>query len=287
VLNQNHEKLLWLLVALYAVLSVTCALPSAVAITGTLSIIATIARLIFAFMHGSRRLGLRQIITMFIIACVVSWSYESLSIATGFPFGHYVYTAELGPKLGTVPWMIMPSYFGVCYLSWVLAHILLDQFDRQIDSRSIVTVPVIAAFIMVMWDMSIDPASSTFKHEWIWRDGGSYFGVPFSNFLGWFLCVYTIFQIWAIYLVRTKRDTTIAEDQTKAGWYLPIAIYGGIFLGPITAAALATDGTVTDASGQVWPLKALYESLGLVSLVTMLFVICLSFIKVRNNDHLK
>jgi hypothetical protein len=52
------------------------------------------------------------------------------------------------------------------------------------------------------------------------------------------------------------------------------------------AAALSAHGTVTDASSQIWPLKALYESLALVAMFTMLFVICLAFFKVRSNSNL-
>ena len=285
--SKNREVFLWLLVVISGALSVFGALPVAVGFGGKFGIIDTIARVLFALMHGSRRLGWRRLGVMLAITCIVSWCYESLSIATGFPFGHYVYTSALGPKLGTVPLLIMPAYFGVCYLSWLLAHVLLDKFDRQIDSRSIFAIPVIASFIMVMWDMSIDPASSTIKHEWIWHDGGSYFGVPFSNFLGWFLCVYTIFQLWAIYLMRTKQVENCSADHRKSGWYLPIAFYGTIFLESIVAAALAPDGSVTDASSQVWPLKALYETLGLVSIFTMLFVTCLAFFKVRKSANLQ
>ncbi len=285
--NKTNELILWLLVALSVTLSVLAAMPSTASIAGSLSIVGTLARLIFALIHGSQRLGWRKLSVLLLITCVVSWCYESMSIATGFPFGNYVYTAELGPKLGTVPVMIMPAYFGVCYLAWVLAHVLLDKFDRQIDSSSLFTIPVISAFIMVMWDMSIDPASSTVKHEWIWQDGGSYFGVPFSNFLGWFLCVYTVFQLWAIYLIRAKQAEHCSLDDYKSSWYLSIALYGSIFLQPIMAAALMAGGTVTDAGSQIWPLKALYESLGLVSMFTMLFVVCLAFFKVRSNASLK
>jgi uncharacterized membrane protein len=278
--------MLWLLVAISVVLSVLSAVPSAASIAGTLSIVATLARVLFAFIHGSQRLGWRKLGTMFAITCVVSWCYESLSIATGFPFGHYEYTSELGPKLGTVPVMIMPAYFGVCYLSWVLAHILLDKFDRQIDLHSLFAIPIISAFIMVMWDMSIDPSSSTVRHEWIWQDGGSYFGVPFSNFLGWYLCVFTIFQFWAIYLMRSAPTQNCPADKCKSSWYLPIAFYGTIFLGSIATAALAVDGSVTDAASQVWSVIALKRSLGLVSIFSMLFVTCLAFFKIRNNSNL-
>lgn len=284
--NKNSELILWILVIFSAALSIVGVMPSASAYVAHLGILATLARLVFASIHGSQRFGWRNLGVMFLIACVVSWCYELLSIATGFPFGHYVYTSELGPKLGQVPLMIMPAYFGVCYLSWVIAHVLLDKFDRAIDSRLIFAIPVIASFVMVMWDMSIDPLASTLKHEWIWRDGGSYFGVPFSNFLGWFLCVFTIFEFWALYIMRTKSLPSSSADQNKSDWYLPIAFYGVIFLGSIATAITATNGSVTDAASQVWSVKALNQTLGLVSIFSMLFVTCLAFFKVKNNDSL-
>ena len=285
--DKNRELILWVLILISAAFSIFGATPAAVNFAGKMSVIGTVARLLFALIHGSHRLGWRKLGIMFGLTCIVSWCYESLSIATGFPFGHYVYSSELGYKLGTVPVLIMPAYFGVCYLSWVLAHILLDQFDSKIDSKSIIALPIIASFIMVMWDMSIDPLSSTVKHEWIWTNGGSYFGVPFSNFLGWFLCVYTVFQLWALFLVRTKQPDNCSVDNFRSGWYPPIAFYGVIFLGSIAAVFFAPNGTVADASSQSWSLKALYETLGLVSIFTMLFVTCLAFFKVQRNPKLK
>jgi uncharacterized membrane protein len=42
----------------------------------------------------------------FFLTFVISWSYETSSMLTGFPFGHYVYTDKLGPKLWLVPLLI-------------------------------------------------------------------------------------------------------------------------------------------------------------------------------------
>jgi putative membrane protein len=44
----------------------------------------------FAIVHGIRRYGWRHLVVFFIVTFVVSWGYETLSILTGFPFGHYV-----------------------------------------------------------------------------------------------------------------------------------------------------------------------------------------------------
>ena len=86
--------------------------------------------------------------------------------------------------------------------------------------------------------------------------------------------------------MRAKQAENCASDGNKSWWYLPIAFYGAIFLGTITGVVFAPSGTVTDASSQVWPLKALYETLGLVSMFTMFFVTCLAFFKVQNSTNL-
>ena len=100
-----------------------------------------------------------------------------MSILTGFPFGHYVYTDKFGPKLWLVPLLIMPAYFSMGYIAWTIGHILLDRFDDRLAGAEVVLVPALASFVMVMWDLCIDPGSSTIAGAWIWRDGGSYFGV--------------------------------------------------------------------------------------------------------------
>lgn len=87
--------------------------------------------------------------------------------------------------------------------------------------------------------------------------------------------------------MRAKPIKSCVADEKKSSWYLPIAFYGTIFLGSIAIAALAGDGSITDASSQVWSVKALSRSLGLVSIFSMLFVTCLAFFKVRNNDNLR
>ncbi len=146
---------------------------------------------------------------------------ESSSIATGFPFGNYHYTENLGPKLGTVPLLIRPAYFAMCYVSWSLAHIMLDKFDHRADALQRFAVPVIAAFIMVMWDLSMDPSRSTLSRAWIWHDGGSYFGVPFVNFMGWYFTVYLIFQILALVLQKQQpqRDPLTNGDDRRETWH--------------------------------------------------------------------
>lgn len=289
------SRLLWALPALYALCAVWLAFgPTLKASTATAAVdfivlIGTIVvPTLFAVLHGARRLGGRTMIIFFLIAFAVSWTYESLSITTGFPFGNYYYTGVMGFKIGLVPLMIMFSYFAMCYVSWTLAHILLDKFNAKPDALLRFPVPLVASFIMVMWDMSMDPARSTLRHAWIWQDGGGYFGVPFSNFMGWFLCVYTIFQLLALYLVRTSGAGGAKDsDGVKAHWHQATAMYGAVFVEFIAFALFSPGGTMVDATGQVWGIRDMHETLGLVAIFTMLFVTCLAFFKVRASEKLQ
>jgi len=186
---------------------------------------------LFVLLHGPRQIGWRQVAVLLVLAFAISWSYETASIATGFPFGHYHYSDLLGPKLGTVPFLIMPAYYVVAYISWHLGLILLDRFsDRRRDALATWFLPVIASFIMVMWDMSMDPVRSTSGGAWIWEQGGGYFGVPFSNFMGWLLCVWTVFQLYALYLRIAKPTAPVASnaEDCRMNWYQVVGIWSGL-----------------------------------------------------------
>lgn len=161
-----------------------------------------ISTVLFATIHGTIRYGKKNMLMFFLISFVVGWSYENLSIVTGFPFGDYHYTDFLGFKLLYVPLAIMPAYFGTAYLSWTIAQVLLDEFKKKLFGGSMFFIPFIASFIMVMWDVVFDTNASTINHAWNWENGGGFFGVPVSNFMGWFLCVFTIYLIFAFYLKK-------------------------------------------------------------------------------------
>jgi len=39
---------------------------------------------------------------------------------------------------------------------------------------------------MLAWDLSIDPFMAHVYPCWVWKNPGPYYGIPFSNFAGWF-----------------------------------------------------------------------------------------------------
>lgn len=275
-------QILWLIIAIYAF---AVLLPPLVPkLESPLNAaINTAALCAFALIHASLRYRIRDIAVFVVVCLVVSNCMENLSIMTGFPFGHYYYSDALGPKLFLVPVLIGPAYFGTGYVAWALANVFLDGADRRKDWLSAVGLPVVAAFIMASWDFCLDPTAATIGKQWIWQNGGGYFGVPYSNFLGWIFTVYIVYQIFALYL--SKQDPASVRTVTdKAYWYqvacllLVIALhFQADFIG-------LPDKTVTDATGRVWQTGDIYTTGALASIYTLIFASVLGFIKIARTE---
>lgn len=287
--DKLRNQILWGIIALFALFNALKPVLLDGPFDALIPLISILAPVGFVLLHGQRQIGWTRLLVFFVIAFIVSWCYESLSIKTGFPFGYYHYTDKLGPKLGDVPLLIMPAYYAICYVSWHLAHVVLDKFDHTTNWLQSWVVPVLAGFIMVMWDMSMDPARSTLAGSWIWHDGGGYFGVPFENFMGWFLCVWTIFQLYAFYLRRRGGSVATSDkaDDFRNHWHQITALYGALLFDFWSMAILATNVVLIDQAGQSWNSRDMYESLALVSIFSMLFVAVLCFVKVQASQRLR
>jgi uncharacterized membrane protein len=223
---------------------------------------------LFGLLHGAATYGWRGILFFLVVCLGVSNAFENLSILTGFPFGWYHYSDVLGPKLFLVPLLIGPSYFGVGYLSWTLARAILGDDDIRLAGLQSFATPAIASFIMVSWDLTIDPMMSTINANWVWHNGGSYFGVPVSNFLGWYLTVYVFFQCFALYARR--RFATPAN--VPGYWATPLLAYTSIIIAPILGLLLGTETAtpLMDPVGHPWLKQDIRSVAALVCLFTAL-----------------
>jgi uncharacterized membrane protein len=139
------------------------------------------------FFHSYANLKLTTATKFFLIAATISFIWEFIGVTTGVPFGNYSYTTSLSPALGPVP-LFIP-------LLWcALGYFCMEASDYYI----------MASALMVSLDLSFDPVFSSSLHLWTWQSQGQYFGVPLSNFFGWFLASLTFF---AIFFLATKRRT--------------------------------------------------------------------------------
>jgi len=101
---------------------------------------------LFAFIDGRRVYGMRGIIVFMALCLGVGSFLESLSLSTGFPFGHYFFTGVMGPKLLQLPILLALAYVGVGYLAWIVATLVVGAPPRS--RAALFVAPCIAAVVM-------------------------------------------------------------------------------------------------------------------------------------------
>ena len=268
--------ILWVLAAAYAA-ALVANIGFGLSIPIALVLLLSVA---FALIHGALRYGWSGIAAFIVICLVVSNLLENTSILTGFPFGHYHYTDLLGPKLFLVPLLIGPAYFANGYLAWVIGNVLVGDLRRESSAFTTFAVPFIASFVMVMWDLTFDPRASTIEHQWIWEQGGGYFGVPLTNYLGWFFTVYVFLQLFALFVRFRPADDIAARTLPKSHHVQAVVMYAVIGLTPaLTFLMGGSSSLVTDAAGMVWQTRSIAEAAATVSIYTMIFAVVLSAVK--------
>lgn len=116
----------------------------------------------------------------------VGFAAEVAGVHLGFPFGSYSYTEALGPKLIGVP-LVMT-------FAWMTLAAYLKQMLMRFDLRPGIEM-MIAAFWMTSFDLLIDPLAANQLGYWRWDDVGPFYGVPLTNFAGWFFVSLLAFGI--------------------------------------------------------------------------------------------
>ena len=148
---------------------------------------------------ATRDLGGRRAALFGVWVWLVAFVAEFSSTRTGIPFGLYHYTGTTrGQELfiANVPFFDSLSFSFLAYAAFCLARMVLA--DRRNDSgapggrRGAVTIAVVSGALMMLLDVVIDPLSVRgdrwfLGHIFWYPDGGIYFGVPLSNFVGWLI----------------------------------------------------------------------------------------------------
>jgi putative membrane protein len=149
-----------------------------------------------------------------VVFIAVTWTFglvsEWLGASYGLVFGHYYY--NLTPfYFGSVPLMTPFSWVIIIYFSFGMTNLLFgcqkgfkSGFRRHRLPMSLVVIPAILASIDAIaamnLDLLLDPVSVAPEVAgWVWIGGGPFFGVPISNFIGWFLVAFFAMFIFRAY----------------------------------------------------------------------------------------
>jgi uncharacterized membrane protein len=154
-------------------------------------------------LHATGKLSGRKALAMFALGFSISLAAELTGTYSGYPFGPYSYTTQLGYRIaGLVPFNIPTSWFYMLYCSLAICGRLLatpvESAPRAVANREKWKWAVVAAFVLTAWDVSMDPAMVRTTH-WIWHlrpaaeqsalgnffTGDLFYGMPLTNWLGW------------------------------------------------------------------------------------------------------
>ncbi len=141
---------------------------------------------LFAVVHGSIVYRAKGMLIFSACCLGIGGLSETLSLRTGFPFGHYYFTDVMGPKPLDLPILIVLAYLGIGYVAWVLSL---------------------------------------------------FFGVPVTNFLGWYLTAYLSYQAFAFYL---QANPAKHKTQPPSFWRSAILLYAVCVAGNLLLLKLST-----------------------------------------------
>jgi uncharacterized membrane protein len=145
----------------------------------------TVATVVLGYLlsvgHALLSRGTRSALALVAVATGGGFAIEALGVATGFPFGSYDYSGELGPKLAGVPLIIPLAWTWMAWPAWLTAVRLTGSRPARI---------ALAALGLAAWDLFLDPQMVA-EGYWVWRDATPALpglpGIPVSNYLGWLL----------------------------------------------------------------------------------------------------
>lgn len=140
-------------------------------------------------------------IKIFLLLTLLSFfalAIETVGVLTGFPYGHFIYTDLFAFKLFETTPLIVP--FGWIPIV-VGAYILVKKFIFDSATKSF----LVFIALILLTDAIIDPGAVKLG-MWVYKEGGVYYGVPVSNFLGWILSGTVAFLLLNHFLKTSNRQ---------------------------------------------------------------------------------
>jgi len=153
-----------------------------------LAYVSTSALALALLLYALRRYGARAWL-LFGVAFTFGVAIEVLGERTGVPFGAYTYLAQ-GPALFGVPLLVPLGWFAFTMIALAVAP--------RGRARSL------APLALVAWDLGLDPLM---VREGFWAfETGTYFGVPWSNFVGWYVAG------WLLVALLLRLEPRLADE---------------------------------------------------------------------------
>lgn len=120
--------------------------------------------------------------TGILLLILYSYLIEFIGVITDWPYGSFEYGISLGPMIyGLVP-LALPIFFLPLVIN---SYLLVIQVGGKKSDKIYWRIPMVIMMVLLL-DIILDPAAVSLGF-WLYNEGGVFYGVPVSNFLGWIL----------------------------------------------------------------------------------------------------
>ena len=144
-----------------------------------LTVVTVVLGCLLSVSHALLTRGARVAAALVATATLGGFAVEAVGVATGFPFGTYDYSGQLGPKILGVPLIIPLAWTWMAWPAWLAATRLAGLRPARV---------LLAAVGLAAWDLFLDPQMVA-EGYWSWRDPVPALpgvpGIPAGNYLGW------------------------------------------------------------------------------------------------------
>ena len=173
-----RRRLPWILLGVL-ILAQICYPLTGGSVRAGLTVATVLLGYVLSVSHALLTRGIRAALAVVGTATLGGFAVEALGVATGFPFGTYDYSGELGPRLLGVPLIIPLAWTWMAWPAWLAAIRLTRRLDLRI---------LIAAVGLAAWDLFLDPQMVA-EGYWRWQSPTPALpgvpGIPIGNYLGW------------------------------------------------------------------------------------------------------
>ncbi|HET9519065.1 MAG TPA: carotenoid biosynthesis protein [Actinoplanes sp.] len=163
--------------------------------------------------HALLTRGRRVAALLVAVATGGGFAVEAVGVATGFPFGTYDYSGQLGPKLLGVPLIIPLAWTWMAWPAWLAAVRLTRRRAGRI---------ALAGFGLAAWDLFLDPQMVA-EGYWTWQAATPALpgvpGIPIGNYLGWLGFALVLMTVLATVL-GPAADGRPADDRPMLALWL-------------------------------------------------------------------
>jgi len=168
-----------------------------------------------------RWVGRNSALLIFPILIGLTYFIEGFGIAAGFPYGQFYYTELLGFKLfGLVPWPVPFAFIPLLIGCYVIARQFVKTPWKLV---------LFSALLLVLFDLVLDPAL-VFLNIWVWVTSGFYYGIPITNYLGWFFTGIITSSVLCFLLPKHQGELSLAPPIVSVSLLFTLSFWSGFTL---------------------------------------------------------